>query len=382
MSMRIGKKLWVRESGWIDVLPQTFVTPPQLVFAFGARALIEDPARFGEIRDMFPDSHIISCSTAGEILDIRVWDDSIVLVAVYFEKTALSFAEATIDSPEESYAVGKKLAGALSKEKLVHAMVFSDGLRVNGTELTKSLNENLPPTLSVTGGFAGDGTEFKRTAVGLDHVAQEGRVVLVGFSGEALKVGYGALGGWESFGIKRMITKSSGNVLFELDGKPALDLYKQYLGEKAKGLPNTGLSFPLRLELDNGKDVDVVRSVLGINESDQSLRFGGDMPVGATVTLMRANPERIIEDAAKAGSMSVESLGSHHADLAFLVSCIARKAVLQERSAEEIEAVRSVIGLQAAIIGFYSYGEICPVATEKQCLLHNQTMTVTVFREE
>ncbi|MFZ2167668.1 MAG: FIST N-terminal domain-containing protein [Minisyncoccia bacterium] len=380
--MNIGQKLWRKESGWVDVSPQVFQMPPQLVLSFGARALVEDPVRFEEIRKMFPESHIISCSTAGEILGDRVRDDSIALTAIQFDTTTLSFAEADIDSAEDSFAVGKKLADSISKDKLVHAMIFSDGLRMNGTQLTKSLNENLPPAVSVTGGFAGDSTNFKRTAVGLDHAAQEGKVVLVGFSGDALKVGYGALGGWDSFGMDRVITKSSGNVLYELDGKPALDLYERYLGERAKGLPSTGLLFPLRLKLGSDTDTEVVRSVLAINESDRSLKFGGDMPEGATVTLMKASLENLIDDATEAGSQSTKSLGSDRAELAILISCIARKSVLQERVEEEIEAVRSAIGPQAAIIGFYSYGEISPTAvSRRQCLLHNQTMTVTVFRE-
>ncbi len=379
--MRIGQKIWTKENGWVEVLPQVFSHPPQLVLAFGARVLLENAGLFEEMRNMFPDSHIVSCSDAGEIADSQVRDMSIVLTAAYFEKTALSFAEASVSSIEESYRIGKKLAEAVSQEGLAHAMVFSDGLHVNGTQLVKGLNENLPSTVSVTGGFAGDGTEFKKTVVGLDQVAQEGKVVLVGFSGDALKVGYGALGGWDSFGMERVITKSKGTILYELDGKPALELYKAYLGEKANDLPRTGLPFPLRLKRDDS-GVEIVRSVLGVNESDQSLQFGGDMPEGATVTLMKANPERLIDDAIRAASMSIEPLGSLPAEFAILISCVARKSILQERIGEEVEAVRSTIGSQVAMAGFYSYGEICPVASsEKRCYLHNQTMTVTTFSE-
>lgn len=381
--MKIGQKLWTKEKGWVDVLPQTFSTPPQLVLAFGARSLMEDKKYFEEIRSFYPSSHIIECSTAGEILDGRVRDDSIVVTAVLFEKTKLHFVEADIAMPNCA-AIGKKLADAIPKEKLVHAMVFSDGLRVNGTELVRGLNDNLPPNVSVTGGLVGDGSNFKKTVVGLDHVAQEGKVVLVGFSDHnMLKIGYGSLGGWDAFGVERLITKSKGNVLYELDGKPALELYKNYLGDKAKGLPSTGLLFPLRLHVGHDNKNEVVRTILGVNESDHSITFAGDMPEGAHVTLMKANFERLIDGATGAGNMSVESLEGKNADLAILISCVGRKLVLKERTEEEIEAVRSAIGEKPAIIGFYSYGELCPTAsTEKQCRLHNQTMTITTFRED
>ncbi len=381
--MKIGQKLWTKEKGWVDVLPQAFATPPQLVFAFGGRQQIENKKHFLEIREYYPHSHIIECSTAGEILAGQVHDDSIAVTAVLFEKTELCFLEASIPAAEESAAVGKKLAAALPKEKLVHAMVFSDGLHVNGTALVEGLNDNLPPNVSVTGGLVGDGPLFKKTLVGLDHAAEEGRVVLVGFLGTDLKIGYGSRGGWDTFGIERRITKSSGNILYELDGKPALQLYKTFLGDKAKGLPSAGLLFPLRLHMDHNSKTEVIRTILGINEADQSVTFAGDMPEGATVSLMKANFERLIDGASKAGDMSVEPLKGKAPDLAVLISCVGRKLVLKERTEEEIEAVRAPIGEKVPMVGFYSYGELCPTAPdEKQCRLHNQTMTITTFREE
>jgi|SRR3989344_8368595 len=379
--MKICQKLYTQGRGWIDIKTEVFTSPPQLVLAFGARPLMEDKKHFEEIRAFFPNSHIISASTAGEILQTRVRDDSIAVTAVLFEKSQLCFSQAGISTPEESYAVGKKLADEIPKENLIHGMVFSDGLRVNGTALVKGLNDNLPQNVSVTGGLVGDGSDFKKTVVSLDKVAQEGKVILVGFSGTKLKIGYGSLGGWDTFGIERVITKSEGNVLYELDGKPALGLYKTYLGDKAKGLPSAGLLFPLRLHREN--EPEVVRTILGVDETEQSLTFAGDMPVGATATLMKANFERLIDGAYQAGNMSIEPLGITKADLAILISCIGRKLVLKERIEEEIEAVRSAIGEEPAITGFYSYGELCPTAsTEKQCRLHNQTMTITTFRED
>ncbi len=380
--MKIQQKQWTKTDGWVDVLPRAFAEAPQLVLAFGGRLLMEDEKYFNEIRSMYPSATIIECSTAGEILGARVSDNSIVLAAIWFEKTKLFFAETEIVVADDSYAAGETLADALPKENLVHAMVFSDGLRVNGTPLVKGLNDNLPPHVSVTGGLVGDGADFKKTVVGLNHVAQEGKIVLAGFYGNAIKVGYGSLGGWDAFGIERTITKSKGNVLYELDGQPALKLYKTYLGDQSKGLPNTGLLFPLRLRLNDPKQPEVVRTILAVNEKDQSMTFAGDMPEGVKAALMKANFERLIDGASDAGNMSVEPLGQEKADLAILISCIGRKLVLKERVEEEVEAVQSAIGKQAAIIGFYSYGELCPTApTEKQCRLHNQTMTITTFRE-
>ena len=382
--MTIEQKKWTAENGWKTLSVGSFTEPPELVLVFGGNAPLKDKARFKEIRSWYPKSHIISASTAGEIIKTEVSDDALVLTAIKFEKTKLQFAEAGITQAEASEAVGKKLARALPKEDLVHAMIFSDGLFVNGTTLIKGLLSELPKNVSVTGGLVGDGTRFKETLVGLDKMPEPKKLICVGFYGPDIKIGYGSLGGWDPFGVSRTITKAKGNVLYELDDKPVLALYKEYLGSLAKDLPASGLLFPLSLKIktDLGGEVEVVRTILAVDEKTQSMTFAGDMSEGTVAQFMKANFDRLVDGASGAASMSIESLDKSQAELAILVSCVGRKLVLKERTEEEVEAVQEKIGSQAAIIGFYSYGEISPTTpTERQCQLHNQTMTITTFRE-
>lgn len=382
--MKIEQRKWTQDSGWQKIKDVGFLESPQLVIVFGARPILSEARHYEDVRNAFPNSRILMLSTAGEILDNEVSDDTLSLSAVKFEKTDLKFTSATINDTSESQTVAKKVAGQLPKDGLVHVMVFSDGLKVNGTSLVNGLTEELPDSVSVTGGLVGDGSDFKETLIGLDGAPHSGQVVAVGFYGDQLKVGYGSLGGWDPFGPERLITKSKHNILYEIDGQPALALYKQYLGDQAKGLPSSGLLFPMSIRLKEHGDteVEVVRTLLSIDEEDQSMTFAGDMPEGVYAKLMKANFERLVDGAYGAANMSLEAIGQNEADLAILISCIGRKLVLKERVEEEIEAVRSVVGQKAAIAGFYSYGEICPTAaTEKQCQLHNQTMTITTFRE-
>lgn len=382
--MKVEQRRWGANSGWTQLSEATFGTNPQLVLAFGSTAVLSDSKRYDEIREFYPNSHIITATTAGEILGSEVTDDTVVLSAILFEKTKLEFHQTDLAEGDQGYEAGKLLGTQLTAEGLVHVMVFSDGHKVNGTSLVRGLTESLPHTISVTGGLVGDGTAFKKTLAGLDAAPTEGKIIVVGFYGEGLKIGYGSLGGWDSFGPERLITKAKDNVLYEIDNRPALELYKEYLGERAKDLPSSGLLFPmsLRLKTPSGTDDEVVRTVLDVDEAAHSLIFAGDMPEGVYAKLMKANFERLIDGAAGAASMSTESLRTLKPDFAILISCIGRKLVLKERVEEEIEAVRTTIGEQAAVIGFYSYGEICPTAaTEKQCQLHNQTMTITVFKE-
>jgi len=214
----------------------------------------------------------------------------------------------------------------------------------------------------------------------LDNVLKKNTIVAIGFYGDSLQVGYGSRGGWDSFGPDRLVTRSKANILYELDGQSALELYKKYLGEQAKGLPATGLLFPLSISL-NGGGKRLVRTILSVSENDGSMTFAGDVPEGNYARLMKANFERLVDGAAESARQA-QALGSPDPDLAILVSCVGRKLVLKQRIDEEIESVQDALGPGAALTGFYSYGEICPVGPdEKQPELHNQTMTVTTFSE-
>jgi hypothetical protein len=332
------------------------------------------------LQQAYPKALILGCSTAGEICGTQVTDEALVATAVDFEATQINGACVRIADVENSYQAGQRLAESLDRKGLVHVFVLSDGLKVNGSELVSGLTKHLPPDVIVTGGLSGDGTRFQETLVLCGGAPESGTVAAMGLYGDNLKVGYGSLGGWDSFGPERLVTKATANVLYELDGKPALDLYKQYLGDHAKGLPATGLLFPLSLRAKEG-DTGVVRTILSVNEQEHSMTFAGDIPVGNYGRLMKANFERLIDGAAGAARACHQGLASSTPDLAVLISCVGRKLVLKQRIEEEVEGVRDVLGEQAVLTGFYSYGEISPFTRNAKCELHNQTMTITTFSE-
>jgi hypothetical protein len=329
---------------------------------------------------MYPQARVLGCSTAGEICGTRVEDETMVVTAVQFEAAQVRGARVAIADSQDSGEVGECLARLLEPRGLRHVFVLSDGIRINGSDLVRGMLRRLPPRTAITGGLSGDGARFERTLVFMDSPPAERCVAAVGFYGDRLKVGYGSLGGWDSFGPERLVTRARGNVLFELDQQPALALYKHYLGSHATGLPATGLLFPLSVRMATGQ-VELVRTILSVDERAQSMTFAGDVPEGAYARLMKANFDRLVDGAHGAASASARSLGAGRAELAVLISCVGRKLVLKQRTEEEIEAVRDVLGDQAALTGFYSYGEICPSAPQANCELHNQTMTITTFSE-
>jgi hypothetical protein len=251
---------------------------------------------------------------------------------------------------------------------------------VNGSELAQGLTKNLPEEVTVTGGLAADADRFEKTYVLWDDLPEDNLIAAIGFYGSSLKIGYGSMGGWDPFGPERVITRSEGNVLFELDGQSALGIYKKYLGEHAKGLPSTALLFPLSIRTKS-RETGIVRTILGINEEKQSMTFAGDIPQGAYARFMKANFERLIDGSQEAAATSAGAMGSVRTDLAVLVSCVGRKLVLKQRIEEEVEAASEILGKQTFLTGFYSYGEISPFTAGAKCELHNQTMTITTFGE-
>lgn len=377
--MKTEQLQWTAERGYDRVSDHNLASSADLVLVFGAREILEDAARFNEIRQLYPNAQLVLSSTAGEILNDMVYDDTLSITAIDFEKTDIKAISLGISDAKDSFDAGVQIANKLNGTGLKHIFLLSDGLHVNGSEIVKGLNSALTEAVTCTGGLAGDAAAFGRTLVGLNTAPQERVIVAVGFYGDSLKVGYGSVGGWDHFGAERLVTRSEGNVLYELDGQSALDLYKMYLGEKAAELPSSALLFPLGIKFDEDSDT-IVRTVLGVDETKGSMTFAGDIPEGCYVRLMKANFDKLIDGANLAASHTKFKGGSSD-QLAILISCVGRKLILGQRIDEEVEAVKNVLGNGATITGFYSYGEISPVVESAKCELHNQTMTITTFAE-
>jgi hypothetical protein len=350
-----------------------------LVLLFGATDCLNDPAALGKVVAKYPRSKVVGCSTAGEILGRSITDGGIVGAVSRFDSTRVRICSAPIPSSSESRAAGRAIAEGLTAADLRGILIISDGLRVNGTELLRGLTAALPANVVVTGGLAGDGSRFQQTWTLREGRPVSGWVSAVGFYGDGIRIGHGSKGGWDIFGPERRVTRSRGNVLFEIDGLPALELYKRYLGDLAAELPSSALLFPLSLRRTQDLNDSVVRTILSIDEDERSMTFAGDIPEGSLVQLMRANFDRLVDGAQEAARLLAPGAVTK-GSLAIAISCVGRRLVLRERAEEEVEVVQNLLSSDTSLIGFYSYGEISPYASGR-CDLHNQTMTLTHLSE-
>src|SRR5919106_519168 len=378
--MKTVQYKWSRSDGWQPDLPNATVGWEGLVFIFGARPLIQAGGLVRDVRDHFKEAAVIGCSTSGEIVGDEVVDDSVIATAVSFDHTRLRTVDARIADAKSSYEVGEELARQLNDSSLRHVFVVSDGLNVNGSDLARGLASGVSEGVSITGGLSGDSTDFAETWVISPDAAGPRRVAAVGLYGDHLRVGYASMGGWQPFGLLRTITRAEGNVLYELDGRSALDLYKTYLGEHAEQLPGSALLFPIVVTDEHGSE-GVVRTILSVDEHEKSMTFAGDIPQGGTAQFMKTNVDDLVDGATAAAEASCTGLGGGRPDLALLVSCVGRKLVMKQRTEEKVEAIRGVFGPDTSLAGFYSYGELCPFSHGGACRLHNQTMTITALAE-
>jgi hypothetical protein len=379
--MRAATLSWTQGQGWN---PSSATGGEDLVFYFGPRQRLHaDCDWLPELRATFGSAYLVGCSTGGQISGGEIVDDSIAAIALSFEDTDVRIARETITDATASRRCGEALGRSLAASELAGNFVLSDGLNVNGSALVAGIASAVGGRIPITGGLAGDGADFRETLVGADAVPQSNVVTAVGFYGRALRIGHGSEGGWGPFGPRRKVTRSSGNVLFELDGEPALDLYERYLGNEAAGLPSTGLLFPLRVYDPARPDHDIVRTILAIDPETRSMTFAGDVPEGWVAQLMRGHFARLATGAANAAVQARNESGNGDGEkAAILVSCIGRRLLMGQHCVDEVEAAGTELGPETKRVGFYSYGEISPHAASGVSELHNQTMTITVFREE
>lgn len=381
--MRVAQ-ICVRSAGIDEAdLARLQAIEPDLIFTFGSVSSLGRCA--STLTENFPQTHRIGCSTAGEITPEGVNDNSLAITAIAFEKSRVQQCSTELSGMEDSFAAGQRLANGLMKDGLSAVVLFGQGVNINGSALLAGMTEVLGDHVPITGGLAGDGGAFVRTLVLDDGGVSSTRIACVGLSGKDLIFTHGSFGGWQPFGPARKVTKCANNVLHELDGEIALDIYKRYLGDYAKDLPASGLLFPFAMLGSNQNELGLIRTILGVDEKSGSLTLAGDIDPQGYLRLMHASTDALVDGAESAATMAFRKAGiqstGKEKGLVLMVSCVGRKLVMGDRVDEEIDAVADVFGTQSLVTGFYSYGEISPFGKSQVCRLNNQTMTVSYLSE-
>lgn len=351
-----------------------------LVLGFGSKRLVADGHLNKSLAERYPSAEIVLCSTAGEIACNSVYDDSAVITVISFEKTTIKTASLNLEGFNDSFELGKSLIQQFDIQGLTSILILSDGLLVNGSQLVTGMEAGNQGKVLITGGLAGDGTQFDNTLVGLNGTAKIGTVAAIGFYGAQIDVRSSSVSGWDVFGPERVVTKANGTDLYEIDNSSAVELYKIYLGPYIDDRTNSTLLFPLAVKLP-GRSHYIARSILSVSHEKNCMIFSGDIPEGSVVRFMKANFQKLIDAADQAAKEISSDDASYSPELAILISCVGRRIILGKQVEEEVGVVSDYFSDKTAIVGFYSYGEISPQMNIGPCQLHNQTMTITTFNE-
>ncbi len=383
--MKLSQKKWNLEDGWVvardDIGDNN--RKAQLVFIFGQSSLVKNKDIFKQIRDDFPSAALIGCASAGEIMGEDIFDDSIIVTAVFFEYSYVRSSAFFLEDRKNCKVsdIAKELLNSIPHKDLVHVFVLADGILINGSDLVKGFNTATPPGVSISGGLSGDGYRFLEAPVIANNLASNNCVVLVGLYGNRLKVKTSCKAGWQEFGLEKQVTKAKGNILYELDNESVLPLYEKYLGGSFLNVPASSIQYPISLKSADEKNW-MTRTIIKIDKKEKCLTFAGEIPMGYTARLMKTNVNLLVASAAIAADEIIKKRGAFYPDLALLISCFGRRGLMEADTSKELSAIKDIFGDTCSLTGFYSYGEIAPFNNEHKCVLHNQTMTITAMTEE
>ncbi|MBF0136200.1 MAG: FIST C-terminal domain-containing protein [Magnetococcus sp. DMHC-1] len=354
---------------------------PMLVLVFADKKYFMDPVVISALLAAFPTAHCVGVSTAGEISNQGVREASCVITAVRFAQGSVRVATAEVSSPDASRQSGILAGKGLPEQDLRAVLLFAPGKAVNGCALVAGVSSVVGTDMTIVGGLAWDAhTDQQTLAISANKITTQ-QVVAVGLYGLSLKIRSCSQGGWVPFGPLRKVTRCEGNVLLELDGEPALDLYNRYLGNYAKDLPDSGLRFPFEMRHSNSATSGLIRTVLDIDRQRGGVILGGDVDPNGHMRLMHVTTAKLVSGAGQAAACILKDDPERRPGLGLLISCAGRKLIMGDQIADEWEVVHNTLGRHITVTGFYAHGEIGPLGTTRTCKLHNQTMTIALITE-
>ncbi len=325
--------------------------------------------------EAFAGIPIVGCTTAGSFSTaMGLSRDSICLML--FVSDTVSFAVGIGENPLHDASEAAREAAAMvlaarPGERPAMAFVFPDVGLAPG-RLIDTLSQSLG--CQVFGGFAGgegeqrgDARQFFRDTV------HDGAVVALALFGPAKAV-FQVSNSWRPVGSRVRVDAVSGRKVLRIDGKTALDYYRDTLGPH--GAPATEM--PLAVFEDN--EHYTIRGPLRYDEADGSIVISDTVREGVQVRITEATRENILEDVERSLRELVTSLPPDFVpDAALAFSCNARSTILGLRAGEEFELLRRILPSGLPILGFHASGEICPVGPSEFANYHNCTLVTVLF---
>lgn len=365
----------------VDELVEELGDQPHLVIMFASAHYEQEKLLAGVWSRLDASVKLAGCSSYAEINSREALNKSVTMMGMRL--TGLDVQTYGRVFHGESRDFGRSLASEAKEFGATLLMVFPDGMRVNGTQFLLGLQDVLGAQFPIIGGVAADTGDFTKTWEYHGRDVLVGGASVVAFKGP-IKLVTAARSGWMAVGATRKATKvEGGNVLLEIDSRPALDLYKEYLGNRVGEMPTVSIDFPVGVvdglpgkERAPGDEILLLRALKGVDEKRRAIIFGGDIPQDAFIRMTRATKEDVIDGANNAGNEVHQAMTDP--SIALVFNCMARKVVLGPRYKQELEATFAKLGSKIPKIGFYTLGELSPV--QGTTMHHDETFTIALLK--
>ncbi|MCA9489074.1 MAG: FIST C-terminal domain-containing protein [Myxococcales bacterium] len=325
------------------------------------------------IAKVWPGLPTIGCTTDGECSSTLCFsEDSAVVLLLTGEGLRVRTSVAQGLAADTAGTVRRAVGGLDGQAAPPLMIALGESLNVSGAGIVSALNACVPASTTVVGGTAGDQWKFSKTyQFHGDRVISDG-VALMAIDGD-LEVSVGVESGWKPIGRRARVTRSKGNLLYELDGKPAMERFRAWFGGHT--LPSPEHPFAV---FEEGAEDSYLRAPMPLDPDDGSIVCAGDIPEGAMVQVTEAGRDQILDGARNAMRQAVALYPGDQPSGMLLFSCAARKQVLGTRTHQEIEALAEVAGGTLTAGGFYTYGEIGPLRPGAHASFHNETVVAAL----
>lgn len=359
---------------------------PDLTIIF-ASVIFNQEEMLKGVLSVVGDSPLVGCSGAGEITTEGPEKKSLVVLVLASDslRATIGLGEAISRDARKAGQQAAREASKAGGERHIF-MMMPDGLKGNGADIVRGVQEILGTSFPIVGGSAGDDFLFQQTYQYYNDQVLSDAVTGVLFGGP-ITCAFGARHGWRTLGKHRLVTRAKANVIYEIDDEPAVQIYEEYFGKGVEELSQEPLArmailYPLGMSVP-GEEEYLLRNALRV-ERDGSLVCVAEVPEGSEVRLMMGSRKNCIEAARAAAQQALDSLGEAKVELAIVFSSISRYKLLGRRDSFEIDAIREVLGGDVPLVGFYTYGEQAPLRAEMnvgQSYFHNETIVILAIGE-
>ncbi|MGJ8686104.1 MAG: FIST signal transduction protein [Spongiibacteraceae bacterium] len=323
-----------------------------------------------DIMDAWPKLQLIGCTTDGEVSSVLAFQQDSVTLMLFCADNSIQISAGIGRDVSSDAAISTKSAITQATHTLTKSVrlciAVPESLAVNSKDILDGLANALPEGVPVVGGLAADRWQFDTTYQFHGRSLYSNTVPVLLFSG-ALRCAHGVASGWQPLGNPGTVTRSETNTVYEIDGKPALSYYRDYLGEHE---PSS--NYPLAVFTEG--EQFYLRAPSGEFDLDTgSVNFFAEVPQGAKVQMSQSNRDNILAASRESMRQAIAAYGPDEPTAALYFSCASRRQLLGTRTHEEYEQARDSIGIDVPSCGFYTNGEISPMELGAPTHFHNET---------